>query len=48
MKGPHRGIFEFDDCVIIMLGTARPDRGSGEVGYRQILRMEKKLKEYED
>ena len=46
MKGPHRGIFEFDDCVIIMLGTARPDRKSGEVGYRQVLWMEKKLGEY--
>ncbi|ODS39981.1 MAG: metallophosphoesterase [Candidatus Altiarchaeales archaeon WOR_SM1_79] len=48
MKGHHRGIFEFDNSVIIMFGTARPDRADGEVGYRQILWMEKKLKEYGD
>ena len=27
-------IYEFDDAVIMTLGTARPDRDEGEVGYR--------------
>lgn len=48
MKGPHRGIFEFEESVIIMLGTARPDISDGEVGYRQILWAEKTLSEYPD
>jgi hypothetical protein len=29
-----------DDAVIMTLGTARPDRDEGEVGYRQNLWME--------
>src|ERR671932_2632442 len=33
-------IYEFDDAVIMILGTARPDRDEGEVGYRQNLWME--------
>src|ERR671932_1667724 len=39
-------IYEFDDAVIITLGTARPDRDEGEVGYRQNLWMEKTLSKY--
>jgi 3',5'-cyclic-AMP phosphodiesterase len=39
-------IYEFDDSVIITLGTARPDRDEGEVGYRQILWMESTLGKY--
>ena len=36
-----------DDTVIITLGTARPDRDEGEVGYRQNLWLERTLKKYE-
>jgi 3',5'-cyclic-AMP phosphodiesterase len=39
-------IYEFDDAVVITLGTARPDRDEGEVGYRQNLWMEKTLSKY--
>jgi 3',5'-cyclic-AMP phosphodiesterase len=33
-------IYEFDDAVLVTLGSARPDRDEGEVGYRQNLWME--------
>jgi 3',5'-cyclic-AMP phosphodiesterase len=39
-------IYEFDDAVIMTLGTARPDRDEGEVGYRQNLWMENTLGKY--
>ena len=39
-------IYEFDDAVIMTLGTARPDRDEGEVGYRQNLWMESILEKY--
>jgi len=39
-------IYEFDDAVIMTLGTARPDRDEGEVGYRQNLWMEITLGKY--
>ena len=39
-------IYEFSDTVILTLGTARPDRDEGEVGYRQNLWMEKTLAKY--
>lgn len=39
-------IYEFDDVVIVTLGTARPDRDEGEVGYRQNLWMENTLIKY--
>ena len=38
---PTKQIYEFDDAFIFTLGTARPDRDEGEVGYRQNLWMEK-------
>jgi 3',5'-cyclic AMP phosphodiesterase CpdA len=41
-------IYEFDDAVIMTLGTARPDRDEGEVGYRQNLWMENALRKYND
>jgi 3',5'-cyclic-AMP phosphodiesterase len=41
-------IYEFDDAVVITLGTARPDRDEGEVGYRQNLWMENSLGKYND
>jgi Icc protein len=37
-------IYEFDDTVILTLGTARPDRDEGEVGYRQNLWIENTLR----
>lgn len=37
-----------DDAVIVTLGTARPDRDEGEVGYRQNLWAERTLKTYGD
>ena len=39
-------IYEFDNAIILTLGTARPDRDEGEVGYRQNLWMEKTLSQY--
>lgn len=37
-----------DDVVLITVGTARPDRNDGEVGYRQNLWIEKTLQGYPD
>jgi Icc protein len=40
-------IHEFgDDAVLLTVGTARPDRDEGEVGYRQNLWMENTLRKY--
>jgi Icc protein len=40
-------IYEFgDDVVLLTLGTARPDRDEGEVGYRQNLWTENTLSKY--
>jgi 3',5'-cyclic AMP phosphodiesterase CpdA len=40
-------IYEFgDDVVLLTLGTARPGRDEGEVGYRQNLWMENTLSKY--
>jgi 3',5'-cyclic-AMP phosphodiesterase len=41
-------IYEFDDAVIMSLGTARPDRDEGEVGHRQNLWMQNTLSKYSD
>jgi 3',5'-cyclic AMP phosphodiesterase CpdA len=35
-----------DDVVLVTLGTARPDRDEGEVGYRQNLWLERTMKKY--
>ena len=43
---PTKQIYEFNDAVILTVGTARPDRDEGEVGYRQNLWMEKTLHKY--
>ncbi|WP_148702039.1 metallophosphoesterase family protein [Candidatus Nitrososphaera evergladensis] len=45
---PTKHVYEFGDAVILTLGTARPDRDEGEVGYRQNLWMEKTLAKYAD
>lgn len=39
-------IYDFDDAVILTLGTARSDRDEGEVGHRQNLWMENSLRKY--
>jgi 3',5'-cyclic-AMP phosphodiesterase len=39
-------VYEFDDVVLLTIGTARPDRDEGEVGHRQNLWMEESLKKY--
>lgn len=37
-----------DDVVLVTIGTARPDRNEGEVGYRQNLWLERTMKKYQD
>ena len=37
-----------DDVVIATLGTARPDRNEGEVGYRQNLWLERTMQKHQD
>jgi 3',5'-cyclic AMP phosphodiesterase CpdA len=41
-----RQVYEFDDIIVLTVGTARPDRDEGEVGHRQNLWMEESLKKY--
>ena len=36
------------DVVLVTLGTSRPDRNEGEVGYRQNLWLERTMKKYKD
>ena len=36
------------DVVLVTLGTSRPDRNEGEVGYRQNLWLERTMKRYSD
>ncbi|MEO9321171.1 MAG: metallophosphoesterase [Nitrososphaera sp.] len=45
---PSKQIYEFPDAAIVTLGTARPDRDEGEVGYRQNQWMEKTLAKFHD
>ena len=45
---PFQSVNELnDDVVLVTLGTARPDRNEGEVGYRQTLWLERTMKKYE-
>lgn len=37
-----------NDVVLVTLGTSRPDRNEGEVGYRQNLWFERTIKKYKD
>jgi len=37
-----------DEVVLVTLGTSRPDRNEGEVGYRQNLWLERTMKKYQD
>lgn len=46
---PFDAINELDENIILVtLGTARPDRNEGEVGYRQNLWLERTMKKYKD
>jgi len=46
---PFETINELDnDVVLVTVGTARPDRNNGEVGYRQNLWLERTMKKYKD
>ena len=46
---PFKTINEFgNDVVVVTIGTARPDRDEGEVGYRQTSWLERIMKKYED
>ncbi|MEK0347941.1 MAG: metallophosphoesterase [Nitrosopumilus sp.] len=46
---PFQTVNELDnDVVLVTVGTARPDRNEGEVGYRQILWLERTMKKYKD
>ena len=46
---PFDAINELDgNVVLVTLGTARPDRNEGEVGYRQNLWLERTMKKYKD
>ncbi len=46
---PFQTINELDDdIVLVTVGTARPDRNEGEVGYRQNLWLERTMKKYKD
>ena len=37
-----------DDVVLVTVGTARPDRNDGEVGYRQNIWLERTMKKYKN
>ena len=44
---PFETVNELDnDVVLVTVGTARPDRNNGEVGYRQNLWLERTMKKY--
>ena len=46
---PFETINELDeDTVLVTLGTSRPDRNDGEVGYRQNLWLERTMKRYQN
>ena len=45
---PSKMLYEFDDSVLITLGTARPDRDEGEVGYRQNVWLSRSLSKYKN
>ena len=46
---PFQAVNELDDdIVLVTVGTARPDRNEGEVGYRQNLWLERTMKKYKD
>ena len=44
---PTNQIYDMGDVALITLHTARPDRDEGEVGYRQLLWMQKTIEKFE-
>jgi len=45
---PFLQVTEFEEAVIAVLSSARPDRDDGEVGHRQNLWLERTLEKYKD
>ena len=46
---PFESINELsDDVVLVTVGTARPDRNNGEVGYRQNIWLDRTMKKYKN
>lgn len=45
---PFKQVTEFDDAVILVLSSARPDRDDGEVGHRQNLWLERTLAKHKN
>lgn len=45
---PFLQVTEFDEAVIAVLSSARPDRDDGEVGHRQNLWLERTLEKHEE
>ncbi|MCP8320049.1 MAG: metallophosphoesterase [archaeon] len=41
-------VIEFDDSIIVTVSTARPDRDEGEIGYRQLVWLQRTLSKYEN
>jgi len=41
-------IIEFDDSIITTVSTARPDRDEGEIGYRQLVWLQRTLSKYKN
>ena len=46
--GEPSSVTKFEDMVIIMLNSSRPDRQDGEIGYNQGLWMKRNLESYQD
>lgn len=44
---PGKQINDMDDVVVVTLGTARPDRDEGEVGYRQLKWLQETIEKFE-
>ena len=45
---PFNQVKEFEEAVIVVLSSARPDRDDGEIGNRQNLWLERTLEKYKD
>jgi 3',5'-cyclic AMP phosphodiesterase CpdA len=43
---PTKPVTRLDGCVFAVVSTARPERNAGEVGHRQVLWLERKLRRY--
>jgi len=41
-------VIEFDDSIIVTVSTARPDRDEGEIGYRQLVWLQRTLSKHKN